>query len=503
VSKAAPPAETSRPAPTPSASDRDVRASRLYVLSRGPIVSVVRRVLSVAALVFLDIVGLAFGIYLALVIRQVVAGDGDILWGLLWREGPAEWLKFAAPITVLVFAQAGLYRQRELRPGVGRILAALILVALIVLAFGLGTGYDFSTSGLIPTSVVVSAVMIGLLRAAYESASLEVMRAAGIRRRVVLVGAGESLVRLRASLASARSGLSYEFVGVVAPEAVPGLQLLGSRAELPLVLDQVKPDEVILAEADFDESTVLEVVEQAHRHGVKVRLAPDTTELLVQRGEYVPGQGAPLFELRPPVLTGWDWAVKRGFDLLVSALVVVIGLPVWLVIALAIRLDSRGPILFVDRRIGVGEREFSMLKFRTMVAEAPDLQPRLEDVNEAEGALFKIRDDPRVTRVGRVLRRFSLDEIPQVVNVLKGEMSLVGPRPLPLRDYKLLEDWHRRRYGVLPGMTGLWQISGRSGLSFDDLVRLDFTYIENWSLWLDISIIVKTIPAVITRRGAY
>jgi len=203
------------------------------------------------------------------------------------------------------------------------------------------------------------------------------------------------------------------------------------------------------------------------------------------------------------VLTGWDWAVKRGFDLLVSTLVVVIGLPVWLVIALAIRLDSRGPILFVDRRIGVGEREFSMLKFRTMVAEAPDLQPRLEDVNEAEGALFKIRDDPRVTRVGRVLRRFSLDEIPQVVNVLKGEMSLVGPRPLPLRDYKLLEDWHRRRYGVLPGMTGLWQISGRSGLSFDDLVRLDFTYIENWSLWLDISIIVKTIPAVITRRGAY
>ena len=196
--------------------------------------------LSVAALVVLDVVGLALGIYLALVIRQVVTGDGDVLWGLLWREGPAEWLKFAAPITVLVFAQAGLYRQRELRPGAGRILACLIVVALIVLAFGIGTGYDFSTSGLIPTSVVVSAVTIGLLRAAYESASLEVMRAAGIRRRVVLVGAGESLVRLRASLESARSGLTYEFVGVVAPEAVPGFRLLGSRAELPLVLDQVE-----------------------------------------------------------------------------------------------------------------------------------------------------------------------------------------------------------------------------------------------------------------------
>ncbi len=503
VSKAAPQAETSHPAPTQGASGRDVRASRLYLLSRGPILSVVRRVLSIAALVVLDVIGLALGIYVALVLRQIVTGSGEVLWSLLWREGPAEWLKFAAPVTVLVFAQSGLYRQRELRPGAGRILAGLIVVALIVLAFGLGTGYDFSTSGLIPTSVVASAVTIGLLRAAYESASLEVMRAAGIRRRVVLVGAGESLTRLKSSLAAARSGLTYEFVGVVAPEAVPGFRLLGSRAELPLVLDRVRPDEVILTEADFDERTVLEVVEQAHRQGIKVRLAPDTTELLVQRGEYVPGQGAPLFELRPPVLTGWDWAVKRGFDLLVSTLVIMIGLPLWLLIAAAVKLGSRGPVFYVDRRVGVGEREFGMLKFRTMVAEAAALQPRLEADNEAEGALFKIRDDPRVTRVGRFLRRFSLDEIPQVVNVVKGEMSLVGPRPLPLRDYQLLEDWHRARYRVLPGMTGLWQISGRSGLSFDDLVRLDFTYLENWSIWLDVTIIAKTIPAVIARRGAY
>ena len=503
--KLVPPAETSRPTTTPTqaAAGRDVRASRLYVLSRGPIVSVVRRCVSVAALVVLDVVGLALGIYLALVLRQVITGDGDVLWSLLWREGPAEWLKFVAPITILVFAQSGLYRQRELRPGAGRILACLIVVALIVLAFGLGTGYDFTTSGLIPTSVVASAIAIGLLRAAYESASLEVMRAAGIRRRVVLVGAGESLTRLKSSLTSARSLLTYEFVGIVAPDGVPGFHLLGSWAELARVLDDARPDEVILTEADFDERAVLEVVEQAHRQGIKVRLAPDTTELLVQRGEYVPGQGAPLFQLRPPVLTGWEWAVKRAFDLVLSILLIVIGQPLWALIALAVKLDSRGPVLFVDRRIGVGEREFEMLKFRTMVVEAPALQPALEEANEAEGALFKIRDDPRMTRVGRFLRRFSLDEIPQVVNVVKGEMSLVGPRPLPLRDYELLADWHRARYRVLPGMTGLWQISGRSGLTFDDLVRLDFTYLENWSVWLDISIIAKTIPAVVARRGAY
>jgi len=292
-------------------------------------------------------------------------------------------------------------------------------------------------------------------------------------------------------------------VGAVAEDGAQGLRLLGSRDELPRILDEVRPDEVILAEADFDERAVLEVVDAAHRRAIRVQLAPDTTELLVQRGEYVPGQGTPLFELRPPVITGWDWAVKRTFDVFVSVLVLVVGLPLWILITLAIKLTSRGPVFFVDNRVGVGEREFGMLKFRTMISDAPALQPGLEGANEAEGALFKIRDDPRVTRVGRFLRRFSLDEIPQVANVVKGEMSLVGPRPLPLRDYELLEDWHRARYRVLPGMTGLWQISGRSGLSFDDLVRLDFTYLENWSVWLDVSIIAKTIPAVISRRGAY
>jgi lipopolysaccharide/colanic/teichoic acid biosynthesis glycosyltransferase len=135
--------------------------------------------------------------------------------------------------------------------------------------------------------------------------------------------------------------------------------------------------------------------------------------------------------------------------------------------------------------------------------DAAALQAELEAENEARGALFKMRDDPRVTKVGSFLRRFSLDEVPQVLNVLRGEMSLVGPRPLPLRDYRLLEDWHRKRYLVLPGMTGLWQIAGRSDLEFDDLVRLDFYYLENWSIWLDISILLRTIPAVAAGKGAY
>ncbi|MEI7759682.1 MAG: sugar transferase [Thermoleophilia bacterium] len=483
--------------------DADVRASRLYLLSRGPVLGVVRRAVSIALLVAVDVLGLALGLYLALVLRTILYGD-TVYWSLLWRDGPREWLPFLAPITVLVFVQAGFYARRERRPGAGRIVSSLVLVALIVLAFGIGTNYDFTTSGFIPTAVVTSSLAIGILRAAYGSFALEAMRVAGIRRRAVLVGDGPSLDRLHRALRATKGDIDYTFLGTVAAETIEGLPSLGvSLAELPAILERSRPDELILSEADFDERTVLDVVEYAHRAGVKVRLAPNTTELLVQKGEYVPGQGVLLFDLRPPILSGWDWAVKRTFDVVGSGLLVVLGLPLWLIIALAVKLDSRGPVFYVDRRVGVSEREFGMVKFRTMVTDAADQQHRLEAANEASGALFKIRDDPRVTRVGRVLRRFSLDELPQLLNALRGQMSLVGPRPLPLRDYELLEDWHRARYLVLPGMTGLWQISGRSGLSFDDLVRLDFAYLENWSVWLDITIIAKTIPAVVSGRGAY
>ncbi len=469
----------------------------MYLLSRGPVLGLVRRAVSVVALGLADVAGLALGVYVALVLRALVYGD-TIYWSLLWETGPAEWLPFLAPITVLVFLQAGLYAPRERRAGAGRVLGALVLVALIVLAFGVGTDYDFSTTGLIPTAVLTSALAIGALRAAYGSISLELLRVAGVRRRLVLVGEGETLDDLERQLRAARGGIAIDVV-----DTVSGVRSPASLERLAGLVEADRPDELVLAEADFDEETVLAVVQLAHRHGVKVKLAPSTTELLVHEGEYVPGQGVPLFELRPPLLTGVAWATKRVFDLVVASLLVLVGIPLWLLLAGAIKLDSRGPVLFVDRRIGVGEREFGMLKFRTMVAHAAEQQEDLEEDNEASGPLFKIRADPRVTRVGRVLRRLSLDELPQLWNVLRGEMSLVGPRPLPLRDHAMLEDWHKARYLVLPGMTGLWQISGRSGLEFDDLVRLDFTYIENWSIWSDVSIIARTIPAVLTGRGAY
>ena len=364
------PQERSGPAAAPPAAD--VRSSRVYLFSRGPLQAVLRRALSVGALIVLDVLGLTLGLYLALVLRQLAYGEEEIFWNLLWRQ-EWDWLKFLVPITVLVFLQAGLYAPRERRAGPGRLVAAIVTVALIVLAFGLGTDYEFRTSGLIPTAAVVCAIVIGVLRAAYGSFSLEAMKVAGIRRRVVLVGEGASLARLYRQLAAVRGGIEYEFVGVVSPDAIPDLLSLGSSVDdLATVIEEQRPDELLLAEAAFDERTVLDIVQQAHRQGVKVRLAPNTTELLRHEGEYVPGQGVPLFELRPPILSGVDWALKRAFDIVVSGLLVVIGLPLWLLVALAIKLDTRGPILYVDPRIGVGEHEFGMLKFRTMVPDAAE-----------------------------------------------------------------------------------------------------------------------------------
>jgi exopolysaccharide biosynthesis polyprenyl glycosylphosphotransferase len=501
VTKPAPPPIP--PTPAVSTAPVDVRASKPYLLLQGRLRSLARRVLSVVSLMGVDVLGLTLGIYLALVLRELVYGNTDIFWGLLW-EGPKTWLPFLVPITLLVFWQAGLYAARERRAGPGTVMSSLILVGLLVLSFGLGTDYDFTTSGLVPGAIVTCGLMISLLRAAYDSISRDLLHRFGVRRRVVLVGHGEALASLHRTLGSARGGIDYEFVGAIAQAGESaGLPVLGEIGELEEVLARVRPNELILAESDLHEDRVLRIVEVAHRCGVRVSLAPKTTELLVQRGEYVPGHGTPLFELRPPVLAGTDWVVKRSFDIVVSAIVVVVGLPLWLLVAALVKLDSRGPVFYRDQRVGVGERSFPMLKFRTMVAGAEQMQEQLERKNEAGGALFKIRDDPRVTRVGAVLRRLSLDELPQVLNVLRGEMSLVGPRPLPLRDYAMLEQWHRKRYLVLPGITGLWQISGRSNLTFDDLVRLDFYYIENWSIWMDISILVKTPTAVFSTRGAY
>jgi len=198
-----------------------------------------------------------------------------------------------------------------------------------------------------------------------------------------------------------------------------------------------------------------------------------------------------------------DSVLKRTIDLLGTLALLVVFAPLMLIIALMIRLDSKGPIIFAQKRIGRNGREFIAYKFRTMRVGADEEKATLNGLNEAKGPLFKIRNDPRRTRVGRWIRRSSMDELPQFFNVLRGEMSLVGPRPALPEEVEQYQEWHKRRLEIAPGVTGLWQVSGRNDLIFDEMVMLDIYYIENWTPWSDIWILLRTVPTVLFARGAY
>jgi exopolysaccharide biosynthesis polyprenyl glycosylphosphotransferase len=481
--------------------DRDIRSRRPPALSFLLRMSTVRRVSRVLSLLALDFAGVAAAIFTALVLKE--AFHGPVLSSRA-LHGSERFLPFAYLLTALLFARSGLYAERGLRPGLSRIVGSLFQVAFVALIFAVVNGEHFSSYYLFYGSLAFAIFYVSSLRAGYERLTGAMLRAAGYRRRAVLVGRGKHIGDVANALAD-QPGAPIEVVGFLSPQPLPanGLQSLGTLADLQRVLGAGHIDEVIIADPDFPQDDAVELVDQCHRRGVRVRLAPSTMEILIHRAEFVPGQSVPLFELGPPVFEGIDFALKRTFDVIGASLLLILLSPLLAMITLSVRLSSRGPVLFRSMRRGIGQRPFACLKFRTMHTDAEERQADLEELNEASGALFKIRADPRLTRVGRTLRRFSLDELPQLVNVLRGEMSLVGPRPLPERDYDMLEEWHRKRYLVLPGITGLWQVSGRSELDFDDLVHLDFIYLERWSLALDLTILLKTIPAVVLRRGAY
>jgi exopolysaccharide biosynthesis polyprenyl glycosylphosphotransferase len=482
-------------------SDRDMRRKRPPALAFLLRMDTARRLARVISLLALDFAGVALAILTALLLKAAVRDHVQLSPALHETE---RILAFAYLLTALLFARSGLYAERAQRPGLSRIVGSLFQVTFVALLFAIINGEHFSSYYLFYGSLAFALLYVSVLRAAYEWATGTMLRAAGYRRRAVLVGTGEH-IRDVAHALSDDAHSPIEVVGFLSPNALPanGLRPLGSLRDLEQVLRAHTIDEVIIADPDFPQVDAVELVDECNQHGVRVRLAPSTMEILIHRAEFVPGQSVPLFELGPPVFEGVDFALKRTFDVVGATLLLVLLSPLLLAITIAVRLSSRGPIVFRSTRRGIGQRPFHCLKFRTMSTNAEELQSELESLNEASGALFKIRRDPRLTPVGRLLRRFSLDELPQLVNVLRGEMSLVGPRPLPQRDYEMLEDWHRKRYLVLPGITGLWQVSGRSELDFDDLVHLDFIYLERWSLALDLTILLKTIPAVLSRRGAY
>ena len=476
---------------------RDVRAGSVPVLGGVLRFETLRRASRVVTLAALDVLGMFLAIWTALAIKTLLRSPDAF-------HRTFDQAKDVAPLACLVmmllFARSGLYRERAQRPGLATLISSLFQVTVVIALYAVIEGFDFSSYYIFYGSLFFALLYVSSLRWVFERISGTVLRAAGYRRRAVLVGSGSHIDAVAHALKDSSQVEAFGYVSLT-PRLSDGLRDFGSLATLERHFDSI--DEVLIADPDFPQEQAVELVDRCHRRGIRVRVAPSTMEILMDRIEFVPGQSLPLFELKPPVFEGVDFVVKRAFDLVCASILLVVLSPLLALIALAIKADDRGRVLYRSMRPGIGGRPFTCFKFRTMHAGAGAMQEELELHNEMGGALFKIREDPRVTGVGAFLRRWSLDELPQLLNVLRGEMSLVGPRPLPQRDYDRLEDWHRKRYLVLPGLTGLWQVSGRSELDFDELVRLDFLYLERWSVGLDLSILLKTVPAVIRAKGAW
>jgi exopolysaccharide biosynthesis polyprenyl glycosylphosphotransferase len=422
-------------------------------------------------------------------------GLGVAAWG--GRSDPAIGLApllLAAWITL--FSTFRLYDRAPVRRSPGGLLgAAFCWAGLVTIGATIYPESDLGSAE-IASATVFGLLCSGALRFLYDRAIGRIYRRGFGQTPVLLVGDDEGRRRLRRMMEHVPG--AYALAGEVD---------LGSGAYLASVremLDRTEARGVVLVGAEgLPDEELLDLVHSVRLRGVPLRVVPGAFALMRGRTILSEGMGLPLLEVHYPGLDNTQRALKRVLDVTVSLAGLVLLSPLFLAVALAVRLDSPGPVLFRQKRVGADEKIFVCYMFRSMQRDAEVRQAVLEDLNELKGPAFKLREDPRVTRVGRFLRRWSIDESPQLVNVLKGEMSLVGPRPLPVRDFLRMEESQKGRLGAVPGMTGYWQTSGRSDLAFEEMVRLDLYYIENWSLSFDLKIILKTLGAVLRREGAY
>lgn len=495
--EAGPPLELS---PHPFGQDARARSPYLMavLLSRETIAALVR----ITTLVALDAAMIALALFAALVIKfqlQTGTPNTDYVASTVEAIYP-----YVGLVTILLFARGNLYAPIHARPGLARVVASLFQVTMLMLAFVLITGRqgELNTYYIFWGTLIIASVLITTSRYVYDLVARRAIRTFGHSRRAVVVGSNHQIEAVVEALRrDPHAGIDP--IGYISLDERPrnGLRDLGDLSEIERHFSEI--DAVVIADPYFPQDKAVDLVDRCHRAGVVVRVAPSTMSILTHRAEFVPGQVVPLFELVPPVLQGVDFVIKRAFDVACATVALIVLAPLFAVIALAIKLTSRGPVIYRCRRIKMAEEPFDCFKFRTMYDGSDALQAELSRVGRDNGPHFKLKGDPRVTPVGRILRRLSIDELPQLINVLRGEMSLVGPRPLPIDEYDMLEAWHKSRYHVLPGMTGLWQVSGRSELDFEDRQRLDYLYIETWSVFLDLLIMLKTIPAVLKRRGAW
>ncbi|MGH2535194.1 MAG: sugar transferase [Thermomicrobiales bacterium] len=363
----------------------------------------------------------------------------------------------------------------------------------------------------------VGAILLLLLRRVVSRLLLRRLWARGIGvDRVLVVGAGGAGRRVMQALMGRSSygyrvvgfvddGITADAVAVATEHRVTRADRLGTTEDVGELVASRDIDEVIIALPGDAHERVLAIIDQCRQRSVTFKVVPDLLQLSLDRVDLGEVSGVPLIGLKDASIRGANYAVKRAIDIVIASIVLLtMSLPM-LSIAWRIRRESPGPVLFRQQRIGRNGVPFTLLKFRCMVENAD--QQRAEVMTaygeEMDPRLFKLQDDPRLTKLGRKLRRWSLDELPQFINVLRGDMSVVGPRPQLPEEVADYDDWHRQRLLVTPGLTGLWQINGRSTLTFEEMVRLDLYYAEHWSPWLDLKIVLRTAPAVVTGRGAY
>jgi exopolysaccharide biosynthesis polyprenyl glycosylphosphotransferase len=430
-------------------------------------------------------------------------------FAVLWPPDDFLPVLLVAPlVTVAVDRGFGLYRTHQYSSveEFRRIILAIstVITAIVMLSFW------SSASGsrlFIVCAWLIAVTFTGATRRMWHHRIRREWRAGRLTFNTLIVGTNHEAQRLAELLGASRIGyrpLGFVSTGAHDAAAPNGLPVLGSIGGLRPLIRQTGASCVFVAATAVQPEDVKHVLKARRLDGVEIRVTAGFPAVL-SATRFTPQSigGLVALSVNAVRLTRTQAAAKRTFDVVTSAVALLALAPVLVVIALAIKLTSPGPVLFRQQRVGLQRRQFKVLKFRTMVVGAEVMLIDLVDRNEADGPLFKMRDDPRVTPVGRWLRRFSLDELPQLWNVLRGEMSLVGPRPPLASEVEAYEEWQLDRLEVRPGITGLWQVSGRSELTFDQYVRLDLFYIENWSLAYDLFILAKTIPMLLAARGAY
>lgn len=407
----------------------------------------------------------------------------------------------------------GLYRSRRLskrRTDVLDILKATAVTVACFVVLSAGFSIRMVTVDFLALFGVLTFLVLSLVRLTARLFAARIRAHGADLRQLLILGTNPRAVEFARKI-TADKQRGYRLLGFVDDDwpginglKTTGFSVVSDYAGLAEYLRRNVVDEVAiyLPFGSFYKNS-LEVANLCQLHGIVMRLSSDVFGLNPSRMRSEEFDGEGYLTTYTGSADMWPLLFKRVVDIVGASVVLLLLAPVLIAAALAIKLTSKGPVMFLQERIGFNKRRFKIFKFRTMVTDAEKLMADLEKCNEASGPVFKMKNDPRITPIGRILRKTSIDELPQLFNVLEGTMSLVGPRPLPIRDYEgFNEDWQRRRFSVKPGITCLWQVNGRSGISFEKWMQLDLQYMDEWSLWLDFKILVKTVPAVLKGSGA-